>query len=1276
MQEQTTTTVRPRQSALGGHVGALAPGVPLDPSVMRRVALFSGFLTAKAPTAATEKDGRLSSSNLAGYARSSQKLSKFGRHSRYHASCRSRWRTFSAMTEVGAVTVSMRVMSAGDGYKYLVRTVAAGDGNRSLSTPLTRYYSASGTPPGRWMGDGLRGLGACGIGAGDEVTESQLQLLIGQGRDPVSGEPIGRAYPVYGHAPDSKRAGRARNGSSSESEQPGSASRRAVAGYDFTFSIPKSASVLWGIADASAQARIVRAHHEAVAEAVAFLEREAASTRTGISARDGAVAQVGVAGLIATAFDHFDSRAGDPHLHTHVVVSNKVQTLLDGKWRSLDGRPMHAIVVALSELHEALFADALTRSLGVTWEPRERGRDRHPAWAVTSVPDALVAEFSTRSRHIGIETDRLIEEYVARNGHRPSPVTITKLRAQATLTTRPAKHVQSLAELTEGWRERAARVLGQDASEWARAACSDQSPTLLRAEDMPLEAINMLGESTMMAVSEKRATWRHWNLAAEASRQLMQHRFASALDREAVVGLVVDAAERASLQITPPELASSPPEFQREDGTSVFRPMHSTVFTSAALLDAESRLLARAANTAAPLIAIPLLHSVAGGRLRGGVKLSDDQLDALASITDSGRTIDVLVGPAGAGKTTAMMVLRHAWESAHGVGSVVGLAPSAAAAQVLAQDLGIATENLAKWWQTHLDEGAEFRSGQLVIIDEASLAGTAQLDRITAVAAEAGAKVLLVGDFAQLQSVEAGGAFSLLVHERADAPELIDVHRFTHEWEKAASLALRQGRPESIDLYDVHGRLRGGTSDAMADAAFDAWRADTRAGRSSVLISDSNEAVAAMNVRARSELILDGRVDAVREIPLHDGTAASLGDTVITRRNDRRLGESGSWVRNGDRWTVIGVHPNGSIDVRRSGRRRGSATQLPAEYAKKYVELGYAVTSHRAQGITTDTAHVVVSSGMTRENLYVAMTRGRDFNAAYVAIDQSDVAHAGPHPGDDPDATAQSILYGVLQHVGAELSAHETLRTEQTAWGSMAQIAAEYETIAAAAQHDRWVALIGRSGLSSDQVDCVVSSDAFSALTAELRRAEAHHLDVEQLLPRVVAARDFADAEDIAAVIQARLATSIAAQSARGSARRMPRLIVGLIPVALGEMEPEMRQALIERRRLLEERASAVLDQALSAGERWTRSLGTPPQGSAAVAWRRHACTVAAYRDRYDIVGPTALGLPAQMTAQRLDASRARAALDAIQRLASAMRSDAGRLATTASGLPSAIRQF
>jgi conjugative relaxase-like TrwC/TraI family protein len=1137
----------------------------------------------------------------------------------------------------------MRVMSAGNGYKYLLRTVAAGDGQRSLSTPLTRYYSAKGTPPGRWVGSGLPGLGSRRIVEGDEVTEAQLHSLIGLGRDPVDGSPLGCAYPVYRSPAGLEPAG---------VSQEVSARRRAVAGYDFTFSIPKSASILWGVADAATQSRIVQAHHSAVAEVVALIEREVAATRTGATAQDGAVAQVDVTGLIATAFDHFDSRAGDPHLHTHVVMSNKVQTVLDGKWRSLDGRPMHAAVVALSELHETLFADALTRALGVQWERRERGRDRHPAWAISFVPEALVAEFSTRSRHIDVETDGLIDAYVGRHGRRPNPVTIMKLRAQATLSTRPVKRVRSLTELTGEWRARAELVLGQDATAWASIASANSPAQVMRAEDVPLESVRSLGLSVMTAVSEKRSTWRHWNLAAEAARQTMHLRFASASDREAVVGLVVDAAERASLRITPPEIASTPKAFQRNDGTSVFHPKHSVVFTSSELLEAEARLLERAADEKGPRVPLATLLSISRTQLPGGGLLAEGQVRALTKIAGSGRVIDVLVGPAGAGKTTAMHALRLAWEKAHGAGSVVGLAPSAAAAQVLGEDLDIITENLAKWWQNHLVHGATFRSGQLVIIDEASLAGTLPLDRVAALAAHAGAKILLVGDHAQLQSVDAGGAFSLLVHNRADAPELDDVYRFTHEWEKTASLGLRRGEPESVDLYITHDRIREGSTDAMADAAYEAWRRDTQASKRSLLISDSNEAVASLNMRARTELILEGRVNALREVALHDGSRVGVGDTIITRRNDRRLRAARSWVRNGDRWTVIGVRRNGSAEVRRNGRRWGTAVLLPAEYVKHHVELGYAVTSHRAQGITTDTAHVVVASSTTRENFYVAMTRGREANQAYVAIDQPDAAHVGPRPGENADATARRILYGVLQHVGAEPSAHETIVAEQDSWGSIAQLAAEYETIAAAAQHDRWVSMLRESGLSQEQADDAVNSDAFGALTVELRRAEAHHLDIRGLLTRVVAARGFDDAQDVAAVVHNRIATEIARVAGVGRARRAPRLVVGLIPTANGPMAADMRRALTERTHLMEARARAVFDEALRAEAAWTRALGAMPKGSAAAAaWRKHGCTIAAYRDRYGIVGVSPLGQAPRSTAQEMDSARARAALRAAHRL-------------------------
>src|SRR5699024_8757040 len=407
--------------------------------------------------------------------------------------------------------------------------------------------------------------------------------------------------------------------------------------------------------------------------------------------------------------------------------------------------------------------------------------------------------------------------------------------------------------------ERAGRLLGEDATSWASRITGTQGTPPLRADDVPLEVIAELGQSVVEVVGEKRSTWRRWNLHAEASRQSMQWRFASAQDREAIVGMIADAAENASLRLSPPELATSPAAFRRPDGSSVFRPKHSTVFSSQMLLAAEDRLIERATTRTGPTVEPELMEQITGTSDREGRVLGPDQADALTKVAVSGRVLDVLVGPAGAGKTTAMNALRRAWEKEHGHGSVVGLAPSAVAAQVLSDDLGIQTENTAKWWQNHLVHGETFTAGPLVIIDEAALAGTLSLDRITGLAAEAGAKVLLVGDYGQLQSVDAGGAFGMLVAQRDDAPELVEVHRFTHEWEKTASLDLRHGRTGVIDTYLDHDRIHEGDGEEMIDAAYQAWQTDRARGMASVLIAETREDVTALNVRARADLILAGK---------------------------------------------------------------------------------------------------------------------------------------------------------------------------------------------------------------------------------------------------------------------------------------------------------------------------------------------------------------------------------------------------------------------------------
>ncbi|MCF4119873.1 relaxase domain-containing protein [Antribacter sp. KLBMP9083] len=1129
------------------------------------------------------------------------------------------------------MTVSINVMSAGAGYQYFMSSVAAGDGDRSMSTPLTRYYTETGTPPGRWTGSGVAALGddAHRLREGDVVLEEQMAHLVGKGVDPMTGAHLGRAFPVYGVGDGAKR--------------------RPVAGYDFTFSVPKAASVLWAVADAGTQQLIVDVHHAAVRDVIDFMERELAATRVGVAAGDGAVAQVDVAGLVGMAFDHYDSRAGDPHLHTHVVISNKVMTVLDGRWRSLDGRPLFAATVALSELHEALFADRLTSALGVQWEARDRGRDRNPVWAITGMPDETLQEFSTRSRRIDERADELIDQYTADHGRRPARNTITKLRARATLETRPAKHVQSLAHLTERWRARASRVLGRDSTQWASDLVSGPPARVFRADDVPLDMVTKIGHAVVTVVGEKRSTWRRWNLYAEAARQTMGWRFATTADREAVLGLITDAAENGSLLLTPPDLAATPVEFQRPDGSSIFRPKASALYSSERLLAAEVRLLERAGTRTAPVVGLSDVER-ATSRLYDRRALSAEQTGVLAKIALSARQVDLLVGPAGAGKTTAMRALHAAWTSLHGADSVVGLAPSAAAAAVLAEELGIPCENTAKWIHEHAEGRMRFKPGQLVIIDEATLAGTLSLDLITTRAAQAGVKVLLVGDHAQLQSVDAGGVFALLAQAR-DAedgvPELTHVHRFTHEWEKTASLDLRHGRVEVIDTYLAHDRARDGHHDQMTDAAYAAWRTDLAAGRRSILVTDNSQTVRDLNERARAERLLTGASDPGRAARLADGTAASAGDLVITRHNDRRLRtRNGAWVRNGDRWTVQRVHRDGSMVVRRDGAAYGASVLLPARYVAEYLDLGYAITAHRAQGVTVDTAHVLVTSTTTRENLYVGLTRGRDANLAYIATD----AHTdGPTADDHAEPTAAHVLARVLRTSGIELSATETMRAEQDRYRSIAQLAAEYETIAAEAQRDRWADLVYASDLEPDKVDSIVGSPAFGALTAELRRAEAVGYDVDALLPDAAAGAPLDDAADPAAVLHyraARLTSGPARNSPWRQAYPQQRLIAGLVPEAQGQMTREMRQALADRAQLIDQRARSLVDHAIRDREPWIVALGVPPDRLGdRHAWTAAAVTVAAYRDRYGITTPRPLGGEVATDSQALDAARAARAL-------------------------------
>lgn len=209
----------------------------------------------------------------------------------------------------------MRVMSSGDGYRYLLKSVVVGDGQRDFAEPLTRYYAEHGTPPGFWLGTGLTGLGDGTIHAEDEVTEVQLRLLLGKGRDPMTGLPLGRSrakFKSIGERVDLRTRllpsnltvdERAEAVTQIETEEHAKKQPQPVAGFDHTFSVPKSVSALWAVADGGMQAIIAGAHHAAIKDVLDLLERDVAMTRVGVDAGTGSVAQVEVRGVVATAYD-------------------------------------------------------------------------------------------------------------------------------------------------------------------------------------------------------------------------------------------------------------------------------------------------------------------------------------------------------------------------------------------------------------------------------------------------------------------------------------------------------------------------------------------------------------------------------------------------------------------------------------------------------------------------------------------------------------------------------------------------------------------------------------------------------------------------------------------------------------------------------------------------------------------------------------------------------------------------------------------------------------
>ncbi|GAP54416.1 probable conjugal transfer protein TraA, partial [Arthrobacter sp. Hiyo6] len=953
------------------------------------------------------------------------------------------------------MTVSIARLSGESGVKYLLKTTLRAD---VATRSLTDYYTQSSNPQGRWLGAGLAGIG---VEPGATVTPAAAQALFERAENPTTGEALSRHPQRDPHALRATPPSR----------------RPTVAGFDLTFSVPKSISVLWALSGSGDKDRILRAHHAALDATMAWLEQTAIHTRAG----HNGVARLSVHGAIAASFDHWESRTGDPQLHTHVVIANRVQRISDGAWGTLDSRTLYKAAVAASEHYNGLLFDQLKRDLGTDADVRRPGKAEHnPKLELTGVEDELIREFSSRTRLIDVETDRLVHEWAQAHGHEPTATTKIRLRQQATLSTRTAKpdRIVPLSTRTEEWRSRAA-AKGFVAERVFTETVNRSRTAPVHEPDLGTAWIQAAGRLVEQAVAGRRATWNRWNLLAEAERICLEVRCASPEDRRQIMDAVAASAEAQSVPLS--EFRYGPAATTAPDvafnGHSVFDWPAGHLYTDLSTLANEARVMAAHHSTDAPKLDPSAGNVLSRYTNASGVGLWPDQLDAAAIILASGRRLDAVVGPAGTGKTTTMAAVKRLWEQRYGPGSVIGLAPAAASADVLGHELDLATDNVTKWLYESTGPGAalraeryfeseqryldalptaghdrrstrylrrlaqqlsalaatqsrwHFRPGQLVIIDEASMVPTHHLAALVDQVEAAGAKLVLVGDPAQLDAIDAGGMLGWL-ERTGKAVKLKTIWRFTQPWERQSSLKLRSGDRQAIQDYNSHGRIRSGTYDAMVDAAYDRWNNDVQAGRTSILIAPDNDTVALLNERAQADQVATGRVDPEWAILLSDGLHAGRGDRILARRNDRRLTDhTGDFIRNG---TLITITHEPAADGSVTGTRldTGATITLNSQYLAESAELGYATTAHRSQGITVDTGHTLVSEGrLTRELFYVSMTRGRHSNTAYVCEPDPRDHHA-VDPSTLPDW--QQILSQVLAAEGAEHTAHE-IRAAETA---------------------------------------------------------------------------------------------------------------------------------------------------------------------------------------------------------------------------------------------------
>ena len=1102
------------------------------------------------------------------------------------------------------------------------------------------YYTAAGEPPGEWAGKGAAALGLNAtvdsdvierlyqesIGPGGELLVKRRQSKKAHERETAAVTAYLAAHP-YASATELAEVRAAERG-----KDP-----HTVPYFDLTVSAVKSVSVLhasYRVAARQARQRgdqdqaaalderadeIEAALMDAARQAVAWLERHATYTRTGHhSARSGEWRDGD--GLVASLFLHHLSRDGDPQLHVHVAIWNRVQRAdgADGTWRTLDSRTLHNQRLGVAPIADRILETRLS-GLGYAMVPRADGNGAE----IGGVSQDVIGLFSSRAVAVTGELDRLAREYQAVHGRPPSRRTLWLLHQQAGQNTRRTKAEArrtiagqtgatepTAAQRLAAWEAQTARrevhalsVVHEQVARFAAGQRTARAPAVL--DDA---AKRTAARIAVAEVQTQQAVWSMAQLRFEVHRALPV--LPPGADGEAVVTEVATLAVsgRAGtdvVQVTAPDITDvTSLGVRASDGASIYRPPNEERYCTLAHLDIEEQILATAKRAAPQVVS----HEQARAAVQR-TGLTAEQRDAVVLMLTASAGTTVLIAPAGAGKSHTMAEFARLWTTFTGR-RVIGLTTSTNAARVLAHEGLAESYNIAEFLgktegSDELRRPVPLHQDDVLVLDEASQLATADLAMITEAARQAGARVIATGDTAQLGAVEAGGMFRLLAQE-VPAARLHEVRRFHATWERQASIRLRNGDLAAVAAYDRHGRIRAADEDAAYDRAASMWLADHLRGKDVLLLAGSNAEAADLARRVQAKLTLIGSVGPPRA-PLSDGNHAGVGDLVRARLNTE-IDAGGRQLTNRDTLLVTGFRgPDTEVRRQRPDGTWTPSFRVPPAYLARSAELAYAGNVHVAQGRTVDTAHLLVTESLSRQALYVGMTRGRQANTAHVVTGKT------APPGNKPyqQATPESVLAGVLQRDDGDLSATEQIRQAQDWAGGTGHLLTLWSAAVKQALHPDIDQQI-KARLTESEAWRYDREHSRQALQHKLRAAQLAGHDIGALIDRITAA-PMDHARSISSVLHGRL-QRLALIDLRHDVTWAQRT-----PASAPAVARELAAALDDRVRALGEHMAASPEPWLA------RQLGILAPGASPALreeYTRRAGIAAAYREAAGITNP------------------------------------------------------